>query len=1042
MNTLIAWFARNSVAANLLMAAIVFAGLFTIVSGRLPVEVFPTIESNQIRVSVPYRGATPEEVEESVVVKVEEAIADVEGIGRLVSAAGENSGSVSIEVDEDYDRREVLDDIKERVASITTFPDGAERPTVRLGDTYRSVISVVLHGALNERDLRRLGEQMRDKVASLPDVTRVELQGVRPYEISIEVDETALQRYGLTFDGLARSLRETSIDVPAGTLKTGAGEIALRTKGRAYNGKDFAEITVLTREDSTRLTLGDVATVRDSFNENPLIARFNGERCVLVSVARESNQSAILIAKNVRDFMEQEREKLPDGIGVAYWNDRSRIVKKRLNTLYDSAWKSLLLVFVMLSIFLRPALAFWVVIGVPVCFLGALATMPVLGVSINVVSLFGFILVLGVVVDDAIVSGENIYTHQRRGLPPEKAAVTGAQEVALPVIFGVLTTILAFVPLLIGQGFNGKWNSQIALVVIPVLAFSLIESKLILPAHLAHTRFRKPRQANVIDRFQEFFSRGLERFVTRFYQPLLDRALRYRYFTAAIFIGTFIVLLGSLIGGQIGFTPFPRVQSERATARLTMQEGTSVEVTGEHIDRIRKVAEEMKDEYVGGDGIPVIEDIISAVGSHGLARSRLRGLSGEPHLGEVVFYITAPENRKHPITTRQLVDEWRKRIGPITGSKELFYRAEIFRSGEPIDVQLASSTPDDLVEASLGVRTRLASYPALFDIGDSLDSARDEIQLRIRPEAQQFGLTMADLARQVRQAFSGEEVQRVQRARDEVRVFIRYPEERRKNLASLEEMRIRTPGGQELPFSSVAEAKVGKSLPKIRRIDRKRVLNITADADKKNTDTDAIQADLRVFLDELVRTYPGMSYSFEGEARERRKSAAAQKAGSFLVLFGIYALLAIPFRSYLQPLIVMCAIPFGLIGAVLGHIIEGHTLSILSYFGMLALAGVVVNDSLVLVDYINRQRRSGVPLFQAVTISGAARFRPIILTSFTTFAGLFPLLRLESTQAQFLIPMAISLGYGILFATFITLFLVPVIYLVLEDSKALLRRLF
>ncbi|MDG2123722.1 MAG: efflux RND transporter permease subunit, partial [Verrucomicrobiales bacterium] len=545
---MIAWFARNTVASNLLMLAIIFAGGYTLLSNKIPLEVFPEMESNIVNVTVPYRGGTPEEVEESVVVKIEEAIADVEGIEQMISTAGESNGTVMVEVDDDYDRREVLEDIKNRVDAVSTFPPDSEKPVVALADSYHEVITVVLYGALSELDLRRLGENIRDQILNLPGVTRAQLQGVRPYEVSIEIDENTLQRYGLTFDTVATALRNTSIDVPAGTLKTTSGDVVLRTRGRAYSGAEFEKIVIATTPQGSRITLADIATVNDGFNENPFIARYNGERSVVISVAREGTQNAITIANTVKKYMLEREATLPPGVSMTFWSDRSKIVKGRLDTLVKSGLQSMLGVFLLLALFLRPNLAFWVVVGIPVCFLGAIACMPYLGVTINVVSLFGFILVLGVVVDDAIVSGENIYTHHRRGAPWKDAAVTGAREVALPVIFGVLTTMLAFVPLLLGEGFMGRWAGDIAWIVIATLAFSLIESKLILPAHLSHRWLETetfPRLLqlpfNAIDFVQSKFANGLERAVVKLYQPTLDLALRNRYTTIAIFVAAFLV---------------------------------------------------------------------------------------------------------------------------------------------------------------------------------------------------------------------------------------------------------------------------------------------------------------------------------------------------------------------------------------------------------------------------------------------------------------------------------------------------------------------
>ena len=1057
---MISFFARNGVAANLLMAAILIAGFVTLYTKRIPLEVFPEFDSRMISVSVPYRGATPEEVEESIVIRIEEAISDVEGIEQIVSSAGESGGTVTIEVDQDYDRRDVLDEVKARVDGIPDFPPGdAENATVRLADSNRWVIGVVLYGDMSEYDLRKMGEQVRDEITNLPDVSGAELQGVRPYEITIEIDETALLQYGLSFDRITQALRSSSIDLPAGTMKTASGEIALRTKGRAYTKEEFEDISILTTEDGQRLTVKDIATVTDGFDENLFLSRYisrtdlqeyEGDplnevnrRCVLIAVFREGNQSAIQIADQIKAYMDDASKRYANfNVGFSYWSDSSRIVQSRLETLTDSAWKSALFVFLLLTLFLRPALAFWVVIGIPVCFLGTFALMPFLGVSINVVSLFAFILVLGVVVDDAIVTGENIYTWQRRGVDPTTASIEGTREVSLPVIFGILTTMLAFMPMIFGDDDHSSWQKQIAIIVVVVLAFSLVESKLILPAHLAHVRFAKERK-NWFARVQNAFASSLEKFARHVYQPVLEVALRWRYATLAVFLGGLMLVVGSIFGGKISMVPFPRVESDRVTCRLSMQEGTPFEVTDAHIDRIIEKALELKEDYKTSTGESVILEVLSSVGGQGVSSSRSRDKTGSTHLGEVVFYLMARDERMEKgieFNNMELVNDWRERIGQVVGAKELTFRAEIFRTRDPIDIQLAGNNPEELIEAAAKVRQRMETYAGLFDINDSLDDARDEIQLRIKPEAEQFGLTMADLARKVRQAFFGEEIQRLIRGRDEVRVMLRFPESDRRSLAALEATRIRTPDGQEVPFTSVAEATYGKSFPRIQRIDRNRSVNIRADADKENADLDSIRADLSLFLETLVAGYPGMRFSFEGEGREQQEANRSLIISYLLVLFGIYVLLAIPFRSYVQPFMVMLVIPFGLIGAVIGHLIEGHPLSMLSQFGMLALAGVVVNDSLVLVDFINRRVREGHRIVDAVRTAGVARFRPILLTSITTFAGLYPLLQLESTQAQVLIPMAISLGYGILFATLITLMLVPVSYLILEDIKALYSR--
>lgn len=1068
---MIAFFARNGVAANLLMLAIVFAGAWALVNRNIPLEVFPEFESRNISISVSYRGATPEEVEESVVIRVEEAIADVEGIEHIVSTADSTGGNISVEVDEDFDMREVQDILEARVDALEDFPPGdAENVVIRRAESSRWVISVVVSGELSEHDLAALAAQVRDDIVDLPEITNAQLQGTRPYEIAIEIDEEALLKYGLSFDDVAQALRQTSVDVPAGTLETVSGEVVLRTKGRAYRKEEFEAITLIAGRDGSRITVGDIARVRDGFDENPFVARMNGKRCVMVAVFREGKQSAIRIADEVRSFMDDYQKTLPDGVEIGYWSDQSKIVRGRLETLLDSAWKSMLFVFVLLTLFLRPSLALWVVLGIPVCFMGAIAVMPWFDVSINIVSLFGFILVLGVVVDDAIVTGENIYTKQKEIADPIEASIEGTHEVSVPVVFGVLTTMLAFVPLFFMSGFHGAWMPQIATIVMLVLAFSLVESKLILPSHLTHSP-RKWAKATLrffvgetatrgasrvyggFSRFQQAVAGSVEWFAERVFQPILDLVLRQRYLVLSLFLGTLILLVGLFSGGRIKQVSFPRVESEQATCRLTMQEGTPYEVTEGYVLMMEEIVREMKARHVGPDGVSVIQEIFSSVGGQGVSSSRATNRTGQSHRGEVVFFITPPEEREYEIGTRELAAEWREEImkrGGIVGAKELYFRAEIGRGGDPIEVQLRGNNAEHLTEAAGRVREKLGTYAGLFDITDSLDESRDEIQLRIRPEAEQFGLTMSDLARQVRQAFFGEEIQKLQRGREEVRVMLRYPLEDRRSIDALENMMIRTADGQAVPFSSVAEATVAKSFPRIERIDRNRAVEIDADADKDAVDLDAIRADIAAWMPSMLRDYPGMSFSFEGEAEDERENSGGIWFGALLIAFGIYAMLAIPFRSYVQPLMVMAVIPYGLIGAVLGHLLEdwirrdmgGMPLSFLSYFGMLALSGVVVNDSLVLVDYVNRRRKRGDSVFDAVRTAGAARFRAIILTSATTFAGLFPLIRMEATQAQFLIPMAVSLGYGILFATVITLFLVPVNYLIFDDIGKLFRKVY
>ena len=1049
MHGMISWFARNPVAANLLMVVILALGAHAAFN-RIPLEVFPSFESDVVTVGLNYRGATPAEVEQALVIRVEEAVADLDGVKEITSNASEGAARIRVEVLKGTDPHQLLEDIKTRVDAISTFPDEVERASYSVVMFRREVISVVVSGGgkgeLSERELRRYGEEIRDELAALPMLNQVELNAVRAPEISVELSEQALNRYGLTFDAVTQAIRRSSVDLPAGSIRTEGGEIMLRTQGQAYRGNDYSQIVLRARADGSRLTLGDVATINDGFEQDPLSMDFNGQPGVLVKVFRTGDQSALDIGKVVKDYIVKKRAQLPANVSLGEWRDRSRIVKLRLQTLLDSAWQGGLLIFLILALFLRISVALWVCVGIPISFMGALLLMPELGVTINIISLFAFILVLGIVVDDAIVTGENIFSHLKRSEDSVEAAVRGAQEVAVPVTFGLLTTVVAFAPLLFMEGHRGPIFAQIPLIVIPVLLFSWVESKLILPAHLRHVRVdrksdRQNKKINPLSRLQRRVADSLEYFVKHFYQPLLASAIKQRYLTLAIFVAFSFVIVSFAVSGRYAFTFFPRVESETARATLVMQAGTPEEVTARHLSHMVKAAEKLQARHVDNEGNSVISNIMVNTGWSGGGSGPPAG-GGSAELGQVSLALVPPEERTVEVSTRELVKAWRRAIGDIPGAKELTYRAEIGRGGDPIDVQLTGQDFAVLSEIAAAVREQLHEYPGVFEIRDSFEDGKPEIKLTVRPEAKLLGLSTTELGRQVRQAFFGDEAQRIQRGRDDVRVMVRYPEDERRDLGSFDTMRIRTADGTEVPFGNVAAVEMGHGFSTIRRIDRQRVVSVTADIDKKTTDARAIATDLRRFMDELLTKYPGVSYSLEGEQREQRESFGSLISGTVFTFFAIYSLLAIPFRSYVQPVLVLMVIPFSIVGALLGHMVMGMSLSVMSLMGMLALAGVVVNDSLVLVDWINRKRREGMALDEAVRIAGGSRFRPILLTSLTTFAGLVPLLLEKSTQAQFLIPMAVSLGFGILYATFLSLLLIPIGYRILEDAKQGLRRLF
>lgn len=1063
---MISWFARNPVAANLLMFGAMIAGVYTLMTDRIPLEVFPDMPSRIISITVPYPGSAPEEVEESIVLKIEEAIQQVANIKHINSTAGSSGGSVFVEVEDGKDPREVLDDIKIRVDAIPNLPDLAERPTIQLEDNFHSVITVAVAADMAEADLRRLGEQIRDEIGALPGITHTGISGVRPYEIAIEIPEGTLRKYGLNLERVSQAIRNSALDLPAGVVQTEAGDVSIRTRGRAYTGEDYAQVVILTRPDGTKLTLGEIAMIKDGFNENPLLARLNGKRCVVVNVMREGGQNAITIAEEVKAYIKETQARMPDGVNIEFWNDRSKIVTGRINLLIQNAQSSLILVFLCVGLFLRLDAVFWVAVGMVASFLGAIALMPYFDIAINLSSLFGFILVLGIVVDDAIVISEHVDTLRQRGLSPLEASIQGTREMAVPITFGVLTTVVAFLPMAIGSSDFLMMFKPIAIVFILVMLIALVETKIVLPSHLAHPVPGLSGASDILGPVHRWSERTLRKFVNKVYRPSLGWCVHHRYTALAAFVGGLIVLCAFFFSGRILWIFFPRVQSERIEAKLAMLEGTPFEVTDAHIQRIYKIAEQMKKDYVGPDGKPVIRAILATTGTTRLTSSSSGG-NGTSHLGEVNLETYGPEERSLKVNTVEMAKDWRERIGEIVGAEELSFRAEIIRSGDPIDLQLTGTDPEELLEISEKIKAHLATYSGVFDIADSLDTGRNEIQLRLKPEAESFGVTVSDLARQVRQAFYGNEVQRIQRGRNEVKVMLRYPREDRKNLATLETMRVRTASGLEIPFSRVAEVKVGKSYTNIKRVDRRRAMNITADVNKATTEPAAVRASAQVFVEKLLAAHPHIQWSFEGEARAQREGAAAGKWALAIIFLGMYALMAIPFKSYTQPFIVLLVVPFGIVGAVIGHLFHGMPLSSMSVCGMLAVTGVIVNDTLVLVDRINQLRAETGDLKYAVQEGGRSRFRAIFLTQITTFVGLMPLIfefgsliesappgishilvaifgdnrAAQATSAQFLTPVSVSMGYGSLFATVITLYLVPLCYLAMDDLGKVINRI-
>ena len=1044
MKAMIEWMARNSVAANLLMIFIGVSGFIAITT--VTEEVFPEIELDRVSISVPYLGAAPEEVEEAVVIRIEEAIQGLDGIKEIQSTATEGAATVMVELELGADSRRVVNDIQSNVDAITTFPIETEKPIITELTARNQVTDISISGQVDIFTLKTIAEQVRDELSGLPEITQVDIVSAPPYEISIEVSEVALRRHGMTFDQVADAVRRSSLDLPGGSVKTDSGEILLRTIGQAYRGEEYENLVLWTRADGSRLQLGDVATVVDGFAETDQYARFDVEPTVMVSVFRTGDQSALDIAAAARNYVETTQARLPQGVTLTIWQDQAEVLDDRLSLMLRNGITGFILVFAVLALFLELRLAFWVSLGIPISFLGAMAFMPAGDVSINVMSLFAFILVLGIVVDDAIIVGENIYRHQEEHGHKSnmRGSIEGAQEIAKPVIFAVLTTVAAFLPLMFVPGMMGKIFRVIPLIVIPCLLFSLVESLGILPAHLSHTP--TPRKPGLWRRFQSLFSNGLKTFIRTVYEPVLDRTVKWRYLTAAVGVSTLVLTVGMVFGGWTNFRFFPSIEADFMAASITMPLGAPVEVTGDAVEKLEAGAATLRENLIQETGMDYFRHVSASVGDQpmnsrgGGPMGRIRDVSAA-NLGEVTIELAPAETRSY--TSEELGLMWRDATGPIPEATEVNFKMSIMSPGEDVNVQLAGPNNNRLRSAADEVKQRLAEYAGVYQISDSFQPGKEELKLGIKPGAETLGLTLQDLGRQVRQAFYGEEAQRIQRGRDDIRVMVRYPQESRRSLGNLEDMRIRTPEGGEVPFRQVAQVEPGRGFASIKRVDRNRAINVTAAVEAGITSGGQVIADLENrILPEVLAKYPGVFYTFEGAQAEQRDAVGGLQTGFILALFMIFALLAIPLKSYLQPTIIMGAIPFGLVGAIWGHMVMGLDVTLMSMFGLVALTGVVVNDSLVMVDFINRRRAVTHDIAAAVREAGSHRFRPILLTSLTTFFGLVPLMLERSMQAAFLVPMAVSLAFGVLFATFITLFLVPISYVILDDFRQIPTRLF
>ncbi len=1024
----IAWMAGNSVAANLIMLICLLGGFLSL--QHMKQEVFPDIQIDTVEVSVAYPGATPEDVEKGIILSIEQAVQNLDGVDEVASVSREGWGRVSVTLLEGADGEKLAQDVKSEVDRITSFPEDAEEPQVRLVAHRRGVLSLVLYGDVDGVILHELAEQVRDQFLQDPDITQVDVSGLPPLEIGIEISQENLRRYGLTLEDVATRLRDASVDLPAGGLKTKGGEILVRIRERRDYGRQFAQLPVITAADGTQVLLNDIATINDAFEETDRYTTYNGKPAVMLEVYRVGHQTPTQVADAVRRQLVEIIPNLPPGVQASIFNDTSDIYRQRVQLLLKNGAFGLVLVLVLLALFLEARLAFWVALGVPVSFLGSFLFLPAAGVTINMISLFAYIIAVGIVVDDAIVVGENAHHYHQEGMPFLKAAVRGTREVAMPVTFSILTNIATFMPLYFIPGVMGKIFKMIPIVVSIVFIISLGESLFVLPAHLGHQRERRRRGISAwLHQRQQAFSRAFKHWVQHRYGPFLTFVVRHRVVTIAVAVSLLAVVLSYALSGRMGFGLFPTVESDFSQVSVTLPYGSPVQKTETVVNRLVRDVHQL----VGRSGYEeLIKSITCDIGINGSHTARVR------------VELADPEIREKIMSTEEFTRRWREEVGEVAGVKSLIFASDVGGPGShsrPVAIELSHRDIGVLERAGKELAQALQAYPRVKDIDDGFQPGKEQLDVTIKAEGKSLGLTARAVARQVRSAFYGAEVLRQQRGRNEIKIMVRLPERERITEQTLDELMIRTPADTDVPLREIATAHRSRGYTAIDRRNGRRVVQVSADVTPRSKAGEVLD-DLKAgSLPVLMQKYPGLSYSFEGHQAEMRDSIASLKLTSLLALMVIYAMLAIPFRSFIQPLIVMMSIPFGIVGAFLGHLVMGYDLCIPSLFGIVALSGVVVNDSLVMIDFANRRRRErGTSHYEAIHSAAVQRFRPILLTTLTTFGGLAPMIFERSLQARFLIPMAISLGFGLLFATFITLVIIPCLYLIVEDLRRILSR--
>ena len=1039
MNKVLEAFARHTVFANILLVMIFFAGFLAV--QNLVRELFPVVSMEMVTVRVMWPGADPEEVEEGISRKIEEAIEGIEGIKRYDSTSGEGVSSVVVFVKDGYNVDKVKERVSNAVDGISTIPEAAEKPTVEEFVRRNEVITIALSGEdISEKLLKEWGERIKDELQNKPGITQTKILGARAYEIGIEVSEERLREYGLTFGQVAEAIRASSINLSGGVVRTEGEEIRLRTVGRKYTAAELSEVVLLARSNGEIITLDRVATIQDAFTEDKIIARFNGAPAILLMALKTDKEDTLQIAKTVRQYVEEEQRRLPEGLSLSLWADNSRMLNARIELLVRNGLIGLVLVFFMLWLFLDARLSFWAGMGIPISLSGALALMWVLGQTINMISLFALIMVLGIVVDDAIVVGEAIYVARRRGAGPLAAAVEGVSEVGLPVIAAVLTSIVAFLPLAFVSGIMGKMIYEVPIAVITCLAVSLVECLFLLPAHLN----RLPDPASEKKSFVPFFLRpltslrlranaGIEWFVASVYAPFIARALRFRYVALSVAMAVLVVAVGVQESGIVKFTVFPKLDEDLITATIEFPNGTPLAVTQEAVklleQGIREVAEAREGETLTGE--PLIKNMFSTVGAT-ISDDRPRYAN---NLGSVRVELLTSEDRG--IFSEQIIVDWREAVGAIPGAISLGVASGgPGPSGASVEYWLKGHDMGVLLAAADEMKHHLGTFDGVAEIQTDFQPGKNELSFKLKPEARGLGLTVSDLAQQVYAGYYGEEAARIQRGRDDVRVRVRYTESERSRLSDLDSVRIRTPNGHEVPLYSVADVNYGPGYASIKRTDGMRRVSVTAEVDTSKVKATEIFAKLdQGYITELEEKYSGIIVTREGSMRMLTEPLGSLAFTYPIAMLGVFIIIATIFRSYLQPMIIMMTVPFGIIGAVIGHYFMGFDLSMMSMFGMVALSGVVVNDAIVLIECINKFIEKGTPFFEAIQKGGARRFRAVFLTTVSTCGGLTPLIIEKDLQARFLIPMAISIAAGVAFATLLTLILIPCLLGILNDFR-------